>query len=147
MPSVHNLLTALSKRLKSGPLYLSRDYLCRAQVEDAELNIEWLDGGGSVFVYIPVGSLSANEDNELLQELMDSNLFYQGTTQSALFGFDKELDEVFLFQNFQMEQVHEAHFVSSCVSMLDMAKEWQGKLMSKITPPSYVGSIARLSKS
>ena len=142
MLTIHHLLNALSKRLQSGPLSMSNDYQCHAQVDGSELNIEWLDNGGSLFVYVPVGPLSATRDAQLLEDLMEANLLFQGTADNALFGFDKEQEEVFLFQSFNMDTMQEGHFVSACESMIDRAKTWKYKLLAKMAPPSYVGSLA-----
>lgn len=146
MLTVQDLLSALAKRLESGPLYLSRDNLCRVQVDDLELNIEWLEDEDAAYVYLPLGALPDNQNNELLQELMEANLFFQGTTDQALFGLDRELRQLFLFQRFSLASLQDAHFVSACIAMVEHAKMWQQKLLVNTGRPKAVATLSAFSE-
>lgn len=138
MLTVQDLLSALAKRLESGPLYLGREQLCRVQVDDLELNLEWLEEENAAFVYIPIGEFPEGQNSELFQELMEANLFFQGTTDQALFGIDGEQRKIFLFQRFSLDNQQEAHFVSACVAMIELAKVWYQTLLVKTSRPQTI---------
>lgn len=135
MLTIHDVLRALSKRLESGSLHFNKDNLCCVQVDDSVLNIELVTNTRTLFVYIPIGLLPSNHEStsNLLQELMEANLFFQGTTDNALFGLDKAQGEIFLFQGFSIDKLDEVLFVSSCVTMIELAKIWKNKVLEKIS--------------
>lgn len=145
MLTVHDLLIALAQRLESGPLRLGGDNLCRVQVDDLELDIEWLEEERAAFVYVPIGELPKEQNSALLQQLMEANLFFQRTTDQALFGLDSE-QQIFLFQRFCIDSLSEKHFVFACVAMIELAKVWQQKLSENIAQPKEIASLALFSK-
>lgn len=143
---IQDLLSALARRLESGPLHMDASQLCRLKVDDLEMTIEQLASRDSLFVYIVVGTISTPDRADTLAELMEANLFHHGTGDGAVFGLDKESNEVLLYRDFFNHQgldspgIDTNGFVSACVQMIEVAKAWQGKLCQGNGPSSSMAS-------
>ncbi|AWO77484.1 type III secretion system chaperone [Serratia marcescens] len=124
---MQDLLSALEKRLETGALFLDVNRLCCLQVDSLEMTLEFLEQQNSLFVYLNIGTLSSH-GSALFLDLLAANLFHYGTCEGAAFGFDKEKNDVLLYQRFSLTLVNEDVFVGACVQMIEVAKVWQKKL-------------------
>lgn len=141
---IQDLLSALASRLESGPLLMGKEALCRLQINELEMTIEWLEEQETAMVYISVGFFSIQHNPQILADLMTANLFHQGTCDNAVFGLDKEQEEVLLYQSFFLPITSSETFVSACIAMIELAKDWRkkcyGAYRKRPQPLSYVPS-------
>jgi len=132
MAKADDMLKELGERLKLGDLKFQDNGYCTLVFDNEHIvdiiTEEDKKDGPILKIVCPIGSAPKEiERLELYRQMMEGNLFAQGTGGAAIY-LDKDIDELLMYDRLVLNHVEYQAFESALEAFLNYLEAWKEKL-------------------
>lgn len=123
-----DMILELGDKLGLGKLELDENNTCSLVFDNIHaIDMKVTDDGNEIQIFSPVSIVPEKNREAFLCQLMEANLFGQGTGGS-LFSVIKEIDLLFMYRKFRLEVSDYQNFEKGLETFLNYLEAWKKKI-------------------